>query len=71
MKAFLFDDGWDDNKTLWQFHSGFPDGFTKLKKAAESYNAGIGAWLSPFGGYGNAKMLRLEYVESLNIVSLL
>jgi hypothetical protein len=61
MKAFLFDDGWDDNKTLWQFHAGFPDGFTKLKKAAESFNTGIGAWLSPFGGYGNAKNLRLEY----------
>ena len=61
MKAFLFDDGWDDNTTLWQFHSGFPDGFMKLKKAAESYKTEIGAWLSPFGGYGRAKMSRLEY----------
>ncbi|MCX6262733.1 MAG: hypothetical protein NTY95_18175, partial [Bacteroidia bacterium] len=32
LKGFLFDDGWDDNKTLWQFHSGFPDGFSKLKE---------------------------------------
>ena len=61
MKAFLFDDGWDDNRTLWKLNSGFPDGFTKIKKAAESYNAGIGVWLSPFGGYGKAKMLRIEY----------
>lgn len=61
MKGFLFDDGWDDNKTLWKFHSGFPDGFTNLKKAAQSYNSDIGAWLSPFGGYGNSKMLRMEY----------
>jgi hypothetical protein len=66
MKAFLFDDGWDDNKTLWQFHSNFPDGFTKLGKAAESYNSGIGVWLSPFGGYGNAKTLRLEYGKIQN-----
>ena len=66
MKAFLFDDGWDDNKTLWQFNSGFPDGFTKLKKAAESYQSGIGVWLSPFGGYGNAKKLRMEYGKKQN-----
>jgi hypothetical protein len=61
MKAFLFDDGWDDNKTLWKFHPGFPDGFTNLKKAAKIYNSEIGVWLSPFGGYGEAKDLRLEY----------
>jgi len=61
MDGFLFDDGWDDNKTLWQFHSGFPDGFRNVAKAAESYNAEPGAWLSPFGGYGKAKMSRLEY----------
>ncbi len=61
MQAFLFDDGWDDNRTLWKFNSGFPDGFTKIKRAAESYHAELGVWLSPFGGYGKAKMLRMEY----------
>ena len=66
MKGFLFDDGWDDNKTLWKFHTGFPDGFTKLKKAAQSYNSDIGVWLSPFGGYGNSKMLRMEYGKKQN-----
>jgi hypothetical protein len=66
MKGFLFDDGWDDNKTLWQFHSGFPDGFANLKKAAESFNAEIGVWLSPFGGYDKAKIARLEYGKKQN-----
>jgi hypothetical protein len=66
MKGFLFDDGWDDNKTLWRFHSGFPDGFAKLKKAAESFNSDIGVWLSPFGGYGNSKTLRMEYGKKQN-----
>jgi hypothetical protein len=61
MTGFLFDDGWDDNRTLWQFHSNFPDGFDKLKEAAESYNSNIGVWLSPFGGYGETKKSRLEY----------
>jgi hypothetical protein len=61
MKAFLFDDGWDDNQTLWKFHSYFPVGFTNLKKAAELYKSDIGVWLSPFGGYGDAKMQRIEY----------
>jgi hypothetical protein len=61
MKGFLFDDGWDDNRTLWKFHAGFPDGFVRLKEAAGSYHADIGVWLSPFGGYGNSKSLRIEY----------
>jgi hypothetical protein len=61
MKAFLFDDGWDDHTTLWKFHSGFPEGFSNLKKTARLYNSDIGVWLSPFGGYGTAKKLRLEY----------
>jgi hypothetical protein len=61
MKAFLFDDGWDDHTTLWKFHSGFPEGFTNLKKEAELYNSDIGVWLSPFGGYGTAKKSRLDY----------
>lgn len=66
IKAFLFDDGWDDNKTLWQFHSGFPDGFGKIKEVAASYNSDIGVWLSPFGGYGHAKRLRIEYGSRQN-----
>ena len=63
MNSFLFDDGWDDNKTLWKFHSGFPNGFTPLKKAAAEYGAGIGVWISPFGGYDIAKVQRMQYAS--------
>lgn len=61
MESFLFDDGWDSNRTLWQFNRGFPDGFTPLKKEAEKFHAGIGVWLSPFGGYASAREQRLAY----------
>ena len=61
MNSFLFDDGWDDNRTLWGFNRGFPNGFTPLKKAATKYDAGIGVWVSPFGGYNDAKAQRLEH----------
>lgn len=61
MDSFLFDDGWDDNKTLWELHSGFPHGFTPVKKAAAKCGAGIGVWLSPFGGYAETKAQRLKY----------
>lgn len=47
LNSFLFDYGWDNNKTLWQFNKGFPDGFTPLRLAAAKYHVGIGAWLSP------------------------
>lgn len=61
LKAFLFDDGWDDNASLWQVSKSFPDGFTNMKNLAESYGAKIGLWLSPWGGYDSAKLRRLKY----------
>ena len=61
MNGFLFDDGWDDPKTLWKFHSGFPAGFANLRESVKEYNSDIGVWMSPFGGYGKAKDLRIEY----------
>ncbi len=61
MDSFVLDDGWDDTGSLWQFHKGFPDGFAPLRKAAEKYDSALGAWLSPFGGYGKAKQERLKY----------
>lgn len=48
--SFVFDDGWDDNETLWKFHGDFPNGFTALRKSAESSGSSVGTWLSPFGG---------------------
>ena len=32
----VFDDGWDDPQTLWQFHSGFPHGFKPLAELCRS-----------------------------------
>ncbi|MEO6839020.1 MAG: hypothetical protein ABI261_08425, partial [Ginsengibacter sp.] len=61
MKAFLFDDGWDNNASLWQVSKKFPDGFANMKKEAESYGAELGLWLSPWGGYDSAKLERLKY----------
>jgi hypothetical protein len=63
LDSFLFDDGWDDNKTLWKFHAGFPNGFIPLQASAAEYHAGIGVWLSPFGGYNEAKRQRLSYAS--------
>ncbi|HVX40688.1 MAG TPA: enterotoxin [Gemmatimonadaceae bacterium] len=61
LSSFLFDDGWDDPATLWGFHAGFPDGFTRVRQAANRYGAAPGVWLSPWGGYGKPKQDRLEY----------
>ncbi len=59
--SFVLDDGWDDPASLWRFHKGFPNGFSNLQKAARKYDSILGAWLSPFGGYGQAKKERLKY----------
>ncbi|MGH7978592.1 MAG: enterotoxin [Limisphaerales bacterium] len=61
ISSFLFDDGWDDPRTLWNFHSGLPNGFTPLLQAAKKIHAGLGVWISPFGGYGEAKQGRLKF----------
>jgi hypothetical protein len=61
LKAFLFDDGWDDNKTLWQFNAGFPQGFSNLSRATSEAHAGLGVWISPWGGYDKPKEQRLEF----------
>lgn len=60
LKSFLFDDGWDDTATVWSFHSGFPDEFKPLKRAAEAFGADPGIWLSPWGGYGPPRQERLK-----------
>jgi hypothetical protein len=61
LDSFLFDDGWDDPNTLWGFNSGFPNGFTKAGAAAAQYRAGMGVWLSPWGGYSDQKKERISY----------
>ncbi len=61
LDSFLFDDGWDDPKTLWRFNSGFPDGFTPVKEATAKYGAAPGIWLSPWGGYGKPHEERIRF----------
>jgi hypothetical protein len=57
--SFAFDDGWDNHNSVWDFNSGFPNGFAPLKDAAALIQAAPGVWLSPWGGYGSAFQERL------------
>ncbi|MHB8969356.1 MAG: alpha-amylase family protein [Pirellulaceae bacterium] len=61
MDAMVFDDGWDNPRTLWQFHTGFPRGFTPLADLCREYDTRLGVWLSPFGGYGEPREQRLAF----------
>jgi hypothetical protein len=61
LDSFLFDDGWDNPNSFWSFNSGFPDGFTNAANAAATIHAGIGVWLSPWGGYDKEKIERIRY----------
>ncbi|HEX2828167.1 MAG TPA: enterotoxin [Burkholderiales bacterium] len=65
LDSFLFDDGWDDPTTLWRFHSGFPNGFSKVRDATRKYGAAPGVWMSPWGGYNKQKEQRLAYGRAL------
>jgi len=61
LQSFLMDDGWDDPKSLWDFHDGFPNGFKAVAEKARAAGAALGVWMSPWGGYGNEKAERLRY----------
>jgi hypothetical protein len=60
LDCFLLDDGWDNPRSLWHMNAGFPGGLTPLSHAAQEYGAAVGIWLSPWGGYEEAKKQRLE-----------
>ena len=56
LASFVWDDGWDDPKTLWRpIEANFPNGFSKILAAARQRQSTLGFWLSPFGGYGKPK----------------
>jgi hypothetical protein len=61
LDSYLFDDGWDDHSSLWNFNKGFPDGFTPVRAAAEKYGAEPGVWMSPWGGYDGPKKERVKF----------
>jgi hypothetical protein len=61
LDSFLLDDGWDNPRALWQVNSGFPGGLAAVNRAAREYGGAVGVWLSPWGGYEEAKEQRLEF----------
>ncbi len=68
--SYLWDDGWDNWDSLWDFHPGFPNGFKKLAdEAHKNKGASIGAWMSPCGGYGGSQAARVRYAKSKGIIA--
>ncbi|MGN0856553.1 MAG: DUF3472 domain-containing protein [Candidatus Spyradenecus sp.] len=67
LDSYLWDDGWDDWNSLWQYHKGFPNGFEPLVAAARERGGGIGAWLSPWGGYNRAAAMRRAYAKAIGL----
>lgn len=64
--AFVIDDGWDDFNSLWDFHIGFPNGFSKVNELAATMDCGLGTWLGPVGGYGASKRMRISHWNKVN-----
>ena len=65
LDSFLFDDGWDNDATLWQFdQTNFPNGFAPIRAAAAQYGAAPGIWLSPWGGYGEPHAERIKFGQA-------
>jgi hypothetical protein len=65
LDSFLLDDGWDNTNSLWNLNQGFPDGLAPVSRAAQEYGAAMGIWMSPWGGYEEAKQQRLDAGKKL------
>lgn len=66
--SFAHDFAWDDENLVWQFHDGYPQGFTPARQAAEKYGSHLGVWFSPAGGYpGKAARLKSGALQGLEI----
>jgi hypothetical protein len=61
LDSFLLDDGWDNPRSIWHMNAGFPEGLAPLDHAAQEYGAALGIWLSPWGGYEEAKQQRIDF----------
>lgn len=61
LDSFLFDDGWDNHASLWNFNNGFPHGFEAVRAAAQKFGAAPGVWMSPWGGYDGPKKERVAF----------
>ena len=59
MDSFVHDFKWDDETLVWQFHEGYPNGFTPFQIVAERLNSRLGVWLSPWGRTGGPE--RVEH----------
>lgn len=64
LDGYLWDDGWDDYNSLWEFTKSLPNGFKNLYALSDKYGASMGAWVSPWGGYDEAKERRLAFGRS-------
>ncbi len=65
LDSAMFDDGWDNPETLWQFDkTNFPNGFAPIKAAAAKYGFAPGIWLSPWGGYGQPHADRIKFGQA-------
>lgn len=69
LDSMMMDDGWDDDKTLWKFHKGWPNEFKNLKPAMAKIGTEPGIWFSPWGGYGQPKEDRLAAAKGTGLES--
>ncbi len=67
LDSYLWDDGWDDWDSLWDYHPGFPQGFAPLADYAHAHGGSIGAWLSPWGGYNASKTARVAHAKAIGL----
>lgn len=67
IESYLLDDGWDNWDSLWDYNAGFPNKFDKIYEEVKSQKSHISAWMSPWGGYNQAKTMRVKNAKRMGL----
>jgi len=62
LNAFVIDDGWDNVHSMWEIdRTRLPQGFRPLKEQLARMGSHLGLWISPWNGYGQARVERVKW----------
>lgn len=63
LDSYVVDDGWPDYQSFWEFNHKFPNGLKKVLKQVSGYNADLGLWIGPRGGYNGTEVILADWLQ--------
>ncbi|MGY3724520.1 hypothetical protein SAMN05421767_10739 [Granulicatella balaenopterae] len=64
LDAYVVDDGWTNYQSVWQFNEKFPNELTDIAELVKSFDASLGLWIGPRGGYNGTEVIMSDWLEA-------